>query len=358
MAMEIKQSLRLSQQLVMTPQLQQAIKLLQLSRLELENVITKEMMENPVLEEEGAEQAKSEASEGEEKQEKREAEEKIVEGEDSFDWENYVESYNPTSTSPPVRQEELTSFENVITKTASLQDHLMWQLKLSDFTQEEELIGTSIIGNINDDGYFASTLEEIASEVPSDIKLCEEVLRKIQEFDPVGVGARTLQECLLLQVHNLELKDELVEKMIREHLPDLEKKKYPIIARALGISVEKVIELTKIILELEPKPGRSFSNHEAHYIMPDVYVQQVGNDFVVVLNEEGLPKLKISNFYRSVLHGKQTSNLTKEYVQEKLRSAIWLIRSIHQRQRTIYKVTESIVKFQREFFDRGLQFLN
>src|SRR3989338_1309983 len=349
----MKQTLKLGQQLVMTPQLQQAIKLLQLSRLELEKVVNTELLENPLLEEEvQSVENKEIVKEGGKK------EEKLVEGKDSFDWESYAESYNTSSSMPYVKQsDEAPIYENFMTKAQTLTDHLQWQLKLSELKYEECEIGSFIIGNLNDDGYLTMSIEEIAQKESWSKEAVEKVLKRIQEFDPVGVASITLQECLLKQLDYFEIDDKDVRAVIGEHLKNLENRNYPAVARALGISQDTGVEIVKLIHELEPKPGRSFAVLDTQYITPDVYVHKVGDEYVIVLNEDGLPKLKISSFYKNLLNTKDTSTLTKDYIQDKLRSAVWLIRSIHQRQRTIYKVTESIVKHQKEFFEKGLRFL-
>ncbi len=356
MSIGIKQQLKMQQSLVMTPQLQQAIKLLQLSRLELENLVTAEMTENPMLEETHEEEETKDRNEQDRLS--REGKEKITESEDSFDWQSYVESYNPSLPSTPRSSEsEETTLDAVTTRTTDLCSHLMWQVQMTKFTPEEEKIASIIIGNLDEDGYLKITLEELAAKEGVSLTLCESVLKRIQEFDPVGVGARDLRECLLVQAKQLEVKDPYVEAIINEHLHHLEKKNYVALSKALDISVEKVIEATKIIFAMEPKPGRSFSGHDTHYITPDVYIHKMGDKYVVSLNEDGLPRLRISHFYKNILQGTESSQLTKEYIQEKLRSAIWLIRSIHQRQRTIFKVTESIVRHQTDFLDRGLAYL-
>ena len=351
----LKQTLKFSQQLVMTPQLQQAIKLLQLSRLELEELVTAELTENPLLEEEAP------SLEGREKQEIAEKkEEKLVEGDDNFDWQSYVESYStpsiPGSSLKPAL-EEAPIYENIASKKDTLTDHLHWQLKLSDLNEEEQNIGAYIIGNLNDDGYLTMNIDEIIEREKWEKPLVEKVLKKIQSFDPVGVASITLQDCLLAQIELFEIEDPLVSNIVKFHLNDLQNRNYAAISKALKVPQESIVEAVKVIHELEPKPGRSYSSYEAHYITPDVYIYKIGEDYVIVLNEDGLPKLKISAFYRNLLKTKDASTLTKDYIQDKLRSAIWLIRSIHQRQRTIYKVTESIVKFQKEFLDKGLRFL-
>ncbi|MGZ3697673.1 MAG: RNA polymerase factor sigma-54 [Bdellovibrionota bacterium] len=379
MALEIKQSLRLSQQLVMTPQLQQAIKLLQLNRMELQEVVTQEMMENPILEEltetpDGENTPSPEASPDEANPEAEQArdeeafikpkaqEEQLVTGKDDFNWESYVEEFNSSSSSAPSMREindELPSFENVLTKTTSLEDHLTWQLSMTALAPQERKLGELIVGNLSDDGYLNASLEDLARESSMELEDAEEVLKIVQNFDPLGVASRNLQECLAIQARFMVPRQPLVETLIEKHLGDLERKNYQAISKALGTPLDKVIEATKLILEFEPKPGRSFHTSDTQYITPDIYVYKVADEFVIVLNEDGMPKLRISPYYKNILASaqKDQNKVTKEYVQEKLRSAVWLIRSIHNRQKTIYKVTEAIVRRQREFFEKGVQFL-
>lgn len=369
MPIDIKLKLSQSQQLIMTPQLQQAIKLLQLSRLEMQDVITQEVLENPVLEDlqEGPEDQPAEdknetPSEKEEKQtesEKQEVQEKPKEGKDDFDWDNYIESYNSSSSSQSIKPpDDLPTIENTLTKQPTLYDHLMWQLTMIGETKEFKIISEAIIGNINGDGYLLSTTEEIATKLNRPIEEVEKVLNILQTFDPPGVFARDLKECLMIQARILKLDgyDDIMG-VINNHLPNLEKKNYAAIAKDLKIQLEDVYEIVKIIMNMEPKPGREYSGEDIHYITPDVYIKRLGDDFIVLLNEDGLPKLKISNFYKNALGEKNTSSQTKEYIQQKLKSAVWLIKSIHQRQRTIYKVAESIVKFQKDFFKTGVNSL-
>ncbi len=368
MALEIRQNLKLSQGLVITPQLQQAIKLLQLSRMELLEVVRDEMLENPVLEEESdgeeiqVEAKTSETSEDEnplEKQLENKSEEVMnsPEGElkepKDFDWDDYLNTYNaPERISSGL--EELPSYENTLSQKENLSDHLMWQLQLSSFSPEEEELGALIVGAINEDGYLQDSLDEIAEKLKVPIEKAEAVLQRIQNFDPPGVGARDLRECLLLQVRFFGHDRQILEKLISEHLSDLERKDYKKIAKGMKISIEEVGNLAKMIHELEPKPGRPFIESSAQYITPDAYVYKVGGDWIVVLNEDGLPKLKLSPFYQNMLRNLNSNENTKEYVQTKFKSALWLIRSIHQRQRTLYKTVKAIVKFQKEFFERGI----
>ena len=376
MSMEIKQHLRLSQQLVMTPQLQQAIKLLQLSRMELVDLVREEMMENPVLED-GVEAAQEQSREPDAEQqaeaqiqgetetpapqtETREAEKEVTgdsQANSEIDWDNYLENYSTAPSMPSYKasNEELPSLESTLTKKTSLFDHLVWQLKLSNLPAGEERVGMLIIGNLDLDGYLKEPpLAEIAEEAEVSIEIAEQVLAKIQQFDPIGCAARSLQECLLIQARHVGADDEILVRTLTDHLSNLEKKNYQAIARDLKEPVEEIYEAAKVIMTFDPRPGREYTTEDPHYITPDVYIHKVGDKYFVVPNDDGLPKLKISSFYRSALNG---SPKAREYIQDKLRSAQWLIRSIQQRQRTIVKVTESIIKFQRDFFDKGIAHL-
>ncbi len=364
MAMQLKTSMKLSMQLRMTPQLQQAIKLLQLSRLELENVVRKEILENPVLEEvqdtveddvvkvdsQVAEDVQSNTSEGADNDPQKT---------DEFEWENYVDTaYKPPQGSGG-GNEEIMNYENLISTEQTLHDYLNWQLGLGGFNEEEENILSVLISYVDDDGYIKTPLETIATDEGIDFKELEEMLPFLHEFDPAGVGARELRECLLIQAKHIEEDTHDLVKLINEHLKDLEKKNYNAIGKAMNLELADVIEMCKTIYGMDPKPGRAFMSRETQFVTPDVYVYKVGEDYVVSLNEDGLPRLRISNLYKSLLKSSENPGEGKaqEYIQDKLRSAVWLIKSIHQRQRTIYKVTESIVKHQEEFFEKGPNFI-
>ncbi len=364
MAIEIKQQTKLTQQLVITPQLQQAIKLLQLTRLELVDMLSQEMKENPLLEEVEEERTPPEQAEAEPAPEtERTAEVKGQgEGSNEFDWENYLENYNISS--PYQRQgsgtdgEDRPSFENFLTKRTNLSDHLNWQLQLSRLTEEEKKLGTLIIGNLDEDGYLKIALEDISAEMHLPVEQVQDVLRKVQQFDPMGVAARDLGECLLIQLQQLEDRDPIAEKIVEECLPLLKNRNYATIAKRLGVSLDRVNRAVLFISKLEPKPGRAFGGEVIQEIVPDVYIYKLEGDYVIHLNDEDIPRLRVNSMYRNILsEGRSGFEGDRKYIQEKLRSALWLIRSIHQRQRTIYKVAASIVKFQREFLDKGIQFL-
>ncbi|MHB8707295.1 MAG: RNA polymerase factor sigma-54 [Desulfuromonadales bacterium] len=371
MALEIRQQLKLSQQLVMTPQLQQAIKLLQLSRMELLDVVRAELEENPVLEE-GQESVDEQvelgemASEVESTVAPETGNEELHEvagdreGFGDIDWHTYLESYSlgGTTTDNFEDDDDRPSYENLLTRKPSLHDHLLWQLKLSALEGRDRLIAEELIGNLDDDGYLQATIEEIATQMESTPTRVERVLHTVQEFDPPGVAARSLQECLLRQVEQLGMQGTLVETLLCKHVEDLENRRYPQIARALQVPLDDVLAAAKLISGLDPRPGSQYGQDEVHYIIPDIFVYKIGDEYVVMLNDEGLPNLRISSFYRSALSGAVSVDAKAgEYIQEKMRGALWLIKSIHQRQRTIYKVTKSIVKFQRDFFDRGVEYL-
>jgi RNA polymerase sigma-54 factor len=378
MAMEMRQELKLSQQLVMTPLLQQAIRLLQLSRMELTELVHEEMLENPILDNEldlDAEHNPERDTVGGDEQMLHQIEgagtteisvsEPGTSSEikadatavNEIDWENYLDNYTMSPPMPAFRGdgEEMPSLEATLTKPPSLHDHLAWQLKLSSVPPEQLEIGLTIIGNIDADGYLKDPpISEIAADLGVSEELCEIVLERIQTFEPTGIGARNLAECMLIQAMHIGQDDDLVVKMIRSHLGNLEKKNYPAIAKDLKQPLDEIYEAAKVIMEFDPRPGRQYSLDEPHYITPDVHIHKIGDKFFVVPNDDGLPKLKISNFYRSAIG---TTAGAKDYVQDKLRSAQWLIRSIQQRQRTIIRVAESILKFQRDFFEKGIAHL-
>jgi len=357
--MELKQQLKLSQQLIMTPQLQQAIKLLQMSRMELSELVQEELLENPMLEE-GAEQRESSGNVVEEAAPEVQAHEAKKE---EIDWERYLENQSTEAPMPAVRRsgdDEMPGLESTLSASEDLADHLGWQLRMGDFVDDERRFAALVIGNLDDNGYLkiegvepGEIVPRLAAESGLDPEDAEEVLKMLQQFDPLGVAARSLEECLLIQAEHFGM-DELVIRVISDHLTDLEKRHYPAVAKALDCSLEEVYDVAQIIAELEPRPARCFQTEEPRYIVPDVYVHRVGDEYYVVANDDGMPKLKISGFYRSAM---ANSPKAKEYIQDKLRSAQWLIRSIDQRRKTIVKVTECIVEKQRDFFDKGIEHL-
>jgi RNA polymerase sigma-54 factor len=353
--------MKLSQQLVMTPQLQQAIKLLQLSRLELQDVLRQELEENPVLEEspELEESAEDERAELTEQEAANASPQEAATGDEALrmDWDAYLEGYN-YSADRYYDDDDAPSYENLLTKKSTLADHLMWQLNLNRFTEPERRVGAEIIGNIDEDGYFRAALTDVSSFCEVEELFVGAVLLRVQEFDPPGVGARDLRECLLLQVRSLGMEGSLVDTLLKDHLKDLEGRRYKQIARALKVDVYDILSAVKIIAGLDPKPGRQFGQEEVQYISTDIFVYKIGEEYVVMLNDEGLPNLRLNPFYAAAAKtDRHLDAKAEEYINDKMRSALWLIKSIHQRQRTIYKVARSIIKHQREFLDRGIEHL-
>ena len=365
MSQQFRQTLNTSQiqTLKITPQLQQAIKLLQMTRMELEIAIRKEMEENPALEE-AIEGTGEELSEGvlqdshesdlESHDDPRKADQ------DEFDWEKYVETAGATDqTYTKYNKDNIKNYENIISDTTTLSDHLNWQVGLSGFNDEEVEVVRKLIEYVEDDGYLRTPLEKISEEENLKIDRLEEDLKLLHEFDPPGVGARDLKECLLIQAKHIEEDTKDVVFLINNHLQDLERRDYKKIAKKMKLDVSYVKEICQIVLDLDPKPGYAFSSmSDVQYITPDVYVTKVNNEFVITLNDEGVPRMKISNYYKKALkEGGIGKKETKDYIKERLKSARFLIKSIEQRQRTIYKVAESIVKHQIDFFRKGKNFL-
>lgn len=384
--MKLRLDLKLSQKLIMTPQLQQAIKLLQLSRLELQQSLAQHLLENPLLDEIQSDGEENELSINEEKvgdstvspeqeqvspegtTEERGAPEEFS----ASGWEEYFgrdrrDGQSDYSAVP----DEFPSYEQTVAKAVSLEEHLLWQLSLSPLSDRHKELGRLIIGNLDDDGYLRTPLAEIVTGSTFTETEAESVLKDIQTFDPTGVAARDLVECLLLQLGHLgrnlfgslgspprALKGSVIESIIKHHLKDLEKRQYLKIAKALDVTIEEVFQATKIIGELEPKPGRPFTNTQNYVIVPDVFVVKNEGEWVVLLNDDGLPRMRISPYYKQLISsGQGGTPETKAYIDEKLRAAQWVIRSIEQRNRTIVKVVSSIVKFQEQFFEHGVQHL-
>jgi RNA polymerase sigma-54 factor len=369
MALEQKLHLKLSQKLIMTPSLQQAIKLLQLSKLELQEVLNQELLENPLLDE-SAEEAKTEETQAEETKAENESEEqkkvevKEEKEKDSFDeidYDAYFQDYIEYGYNPRGMGEEHEEFpiENTLTRPPNLSDHLTWQLSMSDASPRTKEIAQFIIGNIDEDGYLRASVDEIMASGGYELEEVETAVNAVQSLDPIGVGARDLRECLLLQLAFLEVDAPLVEIIVRDHWDEFMQRKFVGLSKILGIDMKTLEGIVEIIKHLDPKPGRKYSNERAIYVEPDVYVHKVGDEYVIVLNEDGMPKLRINSGYRSMLNSmdSKSDGETVNYIKDKIRSAVWLIKSLDQRQRTIYKVAESIVKHQREFLERGIDFL-
>jgi RNA polymerase sigma-54 factor len=374
MELHHKLEMKMLQKLVLTPQLQQAIKLLQMPQLELSQTLTNELVENPFLEEvsEGAqpEEAPQEVSEAEGFEESSDDAEMSLEkfiGETDgggveqllgFSADDYFDSrssdgrdlgyFAPDSEAVP-------SYEQFASQDSDLYEHLTWQLSFVDASDAVKTAAEVVIGNIDENGYLQSSDEDIARYADVSAEEAGQAIALVQSFDPLGVGARDLKECLRLQLEPLKLRGSLVEDLIMHNLPDMERRKYPQLAQQYKCTVEDIMGAVKVIEGLEPKPGRGFSNLQPIYITPDVYVVRSDDGFHIILNDESMPRIRINNYYRKLLMQKNTlQKEEKAYLEERLRSAVWLLKSLDHRNKTIYRVTESILKFQVEFFEQGV----
>jgi len=358
MALEQRLSLKLSQKLVMTQSLQQAIKLLQMSRLELQESLTAELLENPVLEdgqdgiEEGFEPS------GKEDREPDSFEDKL----DQFDMESYFQDYlgdyQPRQERESIDVNDLPSFENIITKRETLQDHLMMQLGLLPISDPDFEIGMEIIGNINDAGRLACSLDEISEVGRWPLDRVEAIWQEVRDFTPRGVGARNLRECLEIQIAYSEWSGTEVESLLLDHFDLLQKQKYKELMAILDIDRDQLKECLEAVKTFDPEPGRSFAPLPPQYIQPDVYIFKVDDEYVIQLNDEGTAKLRVSPSYpRMLAAAKKSDKDASTFIKDKFKSAMWLIKSLDQRNRTIYKVAESLVRHQKDFFDRGVEFM-
>jgi len=367
MAVKMSQGLKQTQNLAMTPQLQQAIKLLTLTHLEMTNVIAEEMVENPMLEEAGGEgevEVDASAEDNREATSEDFAEAPIMKEKDDFDWDSYADSFNSNSSAPNMATpssdpDEMPTYENIVSKSMTLAEHLEWQLKMENLSEAEWKLAHLIIGNINDDGYLEVNFEDLIAETGLKREDAFDVLEMVQRLDPVGCGAQNLQECLLAQARIAEERSPLLERIIRDHLEDLQGKNYEKIAKTLGVTSDQVKKTALLLQNFHPKPGRLVAAPDTHYILPDIFVVEVGGEFVVQVNDEGIPRLKISKLYQEMIKrgAGHKNDEASEFVKEKLRSAEWLIKSIQNRQKTIEKVSKAIVSKQQEFFKKGPKYL-
>ena len=433
----------MSQQLIMTPQLQQAIKLLQLSRVELQELIDQALIENPTLEELSDAEVREEEKEEEKKEDEGESENLIDEQEQlSYDeeWQHYVESgagvIQESRSHEP--DEDSNPLEATISRTESLADHLLWQLDISRLEEVEHEIAEYLIGNIDEDGYLSVSIRELLASTPGlqnlltqalsdglidapgwskennlfderhDLRakkepvkgkrkrpefeedeeeelgepmdvmdlvsnahcaVVERVLKRVQNFDPPGVGARNLKECLLLQLRALKLEGSLEWRIIDQQMHLLEQKDLKRIARLQKAEIDEVVAAYQLITELEPKPGRPYGREVTQYVVPDVFIYKRGAEYVVSMNHESLPKLRINPYYQQLISeqkvkeavqkkpASESEDMTYLYLQEKIKAGDWLMKSIEQRQKTIYRVAKSILKYQYEFFEKGIDYL-
>jgi RNA polymerase sigma-54 factor len=373
MAIGLQPYLRPETRQILTMQQRLALKLLQHSILELQQKINAELWENPNLElaENDAEAPAAEQPEpGQETDTPEIGAAPVVKVELpadrretlDADWRDYIKDYpndrHDTSMIEPFSNDDAYAPEERISRKATLEEYLLWQLRVSRVSEKEALIGAYIIGNLDDRGYLGTTIEDIASATESRADEIEAVLKRIQFFDPVGVGARDLRECLWVQLENHGAAGTLAARIVADHLADLESKKYQRIAAALGVTIDAVAEAAHDIASLEPKPSRAYASEEAHYAIPEIFVEKDGEGYVISLNDSGLPRLRISSMYGS-LAGREDDDAAeaRQYLKKKLADARSFIDAIAKRQKTMRKVAESIFKFQREFLDGGVDYV-
>jgi len=370
------------QKLILAPALQQAIKLLALTNLELIEVIDDELCENPMieLEEEDLEkgegeketpagtEAEKEAKPSEEPEPSGEEPEPVSENPeaealgqaaDGLDAEAGLQDYLDDGFRPNFSEKrEAVSLENTLSRSPSLWDHLSWQAALTFFDETERGIAQFVIGNINEDGYLGSSVEEIAGLCQADPETVDRIREKIKTFDPIGAGSLDLKEALLAQMDHLEVKDDIARAIVRDHLPLLERSEFPQLARALGIPPQDVKYHIELIKSLDPAPGRKYSEEKTSYVVPDIIVNNEADEWTVRLNDEGLPRLRISSYYRQLLaKAAQNQPEATRFLKERLKKAIWFLRSLDQRNRTIFRVAKFIVDKQKDFFEKGLDFI-
>ena len=369
MALEQKLSLKLAQKLVMTPSLQQAIKLLQMTRMELETLLTQELVENPVLEEPELSDEETPREEEAAPEPQTNGDEVIDHGEsmENIDLDAYFGDYwEGSGQSSMMEEREEPPIENSLSREPDLYDHLLWQLHMAEVTPRMREIAELIIGNLNPDGFLVATPEEIremgnGEDRDYTMEEVEEALQLVRSFDPPGIACVDLRESLLLQMDLREIpQDSLARRMIFEAWDLFLRRQFPAVAKKLGVELPELEEEVELVRTLETHPGRRFSTDRPHYIEPDVFVRRVGDEYVIQLNDDGLPRLRVSRAYRRMLQtmrseGRQSE--AQQFIKDKIRSAVWLIKSLDQRQRTIYKVAASIVRQQREFLDRGIEHL-
>lgn len=361
--MQVNFSLTLSQtqKLIMTPELRQAIAILQLSALELDAFVEQELMENPLLDiaEEQKSDDLSDSPFREEAQQENE-DNKDTKERDSVDWEEYLQDCSDTGFPklPRVNRDEGPSFENFVSLTPTLQEHLMLQLHLSGISECCIRIGAFLIGNIDKNGYLTIEVSEASKILKVSKARVTEVLKVIQSFDPGGVGARSLKECLLIQIDQRDIDVPGIKPFVLEHLQDVAEGKFSRIAEAMGISLSQVQRLRDVVLTLDPKPGRNYSSdNAAQYIVPDAVIERAEGKYVVTMNDNISPRLFINPYYRSLLSSEDKDSAISQFLTDRLDSALWLIKSIEQRRATLFRVITAIAEVQQEFLDHGLEHL-
>lgn len=363
--MILKQRLdqRQVQKLILAPALQQAIKLLPLTNLELIEIIDTELSQNPILEveeevtEKDSEKEAKETPEGEKTEEKEQSDEPV--DQEITEIEAYFQEYfDEGFRTHFYEKKEAPVLENIVSKSPSLWDHLEWQANLTFFEEKEKEIALHIIGNINEDGYLTVTVDEIAQETESSLEEIEAVRAQIRKFDPVGVGSINLKEALLTQMDYLQIKDEITRNIIDCHLPLLEKSDYTQLAKELAIPLSEIKYHVDVIKHLDPAPGRKYSHEKTFYVIPDIVVSKEDDELKITINDEGIPRLRVNSYYKRLLaKAAQENPEAHKYLKDKMKKAFWFLRSLDQRNQTIYKVAKFIVEKQKDFIEKGMEYL-
>ncbi|HIG83346.1 MAG TPA: RNA polymerase sigma-54 factor [Verrucomicrobia bacterium] len=338
------------------PQMQQSLNVLQATTLELNQMIGQELAQNPVLEEESVDISVEE--EGLDKDEEDFDEEFSELSKLDQEWREYLQQSRSNTPRRADDNERHQRMMDSIIEPQTLSGHLIQQLNTSDSNSEIRDLAEMLIGSVNEDGFLSQNIEEIALENAIPFMKLQEALDLVQSFHPIGIAAQDLRECLLLQLNHLNKKHSLEYRIVDLHLDQLARKRYPQIARKIGIGIEKVTTAAEFIATLNPKPGRELSLGDNHYITPDVSVEKTSTGYDVTLNNETIPHLRISNVYKDIMSGGNAKKDAKEYIREKIQSGKFLIKCIHQRQETIRKISEEIVNRQRDFLDHGIAHLH
>jgi RNA polymerase sigma-54 factor len=362
--MLIKQQLHQKQvqKLILAPALQQAIKLLPLTNLELIEVIDEELSENPMLEvkeETADENGGGNQSERIEDKDKTQDLDDPLQIDDDKDFEKYFKEYfDNRFRSYSIEKKEAPAYENFVSKSTTLWDHLNWQANLTFFNDDEKEIARYIIGNVNEDGYLTVSLEEISKEMGASLDDIEVIREKIKQFDPIGIGSLTLQEVLLTQIDYFEIKDDIARRIVKEDLSLLEKSKFSEICKKLDLSLAEARFHIDVIKSLDPTPGRKYSQEKTFYIIPDIVVTKEDDEYRIMLSDEGVPNLQINRFYKELLAKASEENAeARQYLKDKIKKALWFLRSLDQRNSTIYKVAKFIVDKQKDFIENGLDYI-
>jgi len=343
------------QKLIMTPELKLALKILQLPSVELEELIQHELEANPVLD-----LVDDNRDEKPEMQHKQDQKEKEKEKEKEINWKEYLQFQGKSYSMEGFESDETSefSYENFITYSYTLKDHLISQLRVSPINEKLRETGEYIIECLDENGYLTITLEDMSEILSVDLVTVREALDIIQTFEPFGVGAIDLKECLLIQLRNRDILNGVIEAIIKNHLDDIACNRLNNISKKLSISIEEAQNYSDIIKNLEPKPGRAFEGSTStKYVTPDVYIEKIGNEYVVIINDHYGSRLMINQYYKSILSSEDKSSQASTFINNKLSSAMWLIRSLEHRKNTLYNVVKAILDYQMDFFEKGPMYL-